>query len=62
MSDQLRELIGLQQQLGEQGEQSGEQVRRGAQGGADGMNELSDATEQATGRNARPWAVHWLTY
>src|SRR5690554_6687194 len=50
MSDQLRELIGLQQQLGEQGEQSGEQVRRGAQGGADGMNELSDATEQATGR------------
>src|SRR5690554_7086435 len=50
MSDQLRELIGLQQELGDQGVESGEQIRKGAQGGADGMNELSDATEQATGR------------
>src|SRR5690554_12791 len=50
MSDQLRELIGLQQELGDQGVTSGEQIRRGAESGADGMNELSDATEQATGR------------
>src|SRR5690554_4189233 len=50
MIDQLEQLIGLQQQLGDQGEQTGEQIRRGVDSGTEGMENLSDATREAAGR------------